>query len=1096
MPSVETPSEISISAGIEPTCQTLGTENTTYSTTADNSSGFNWSLSNALAGNINPTTGEMAWASGFAGSVDIQVTANGCNGPSALTIRTVEITPSVATPSEISISAGIEPNCQTLGTENTTYSTTADNSSGFNWSLSDAMAGTINPTTGEMAWASGFAGSVDIQVTANGCNGPSAMTIRTVEITPSVETPSEISISAGIEPTCQTLGTENTTYSTTADNSSGFNWSLSDALAGNIHPATGEMAWASGFAGSLDIQVTANGCNGPSAMTIHTVNITPSVETPSEISISAGIEPTCQTLGTENTTYSTTSDNSSGFNWSLSNALAGNIDPETGEMAWASGFTGSVDIQVTANGCNGPSAMTIRNVNLTPSVETPSEISISAGIEPTCQTLGTENTTYSTTADNSSGFNWSLSDALAGNIDPETGEMAWASGFAGSVDIQVTANGCNGPSAMTIRTVEITPSVETPSEISISAGIEPTCQTLGTENTTYSTTADNSSGFNWSLSDALAGNIHPATGEMAWASGFAGSLDIQVTANGCNGPSAMTIRTVNITPSVATPSEISISAGIEPTCQTLGTENTTYSTTADNSSGFNWSLSNALAGNINPATGEMAWASGFAGSVDIQVTANGCNGPSAMTIRTVEITPSVETPSEISISAGIEPTCQTIGIETTTYSTTADNSSGFNWSLSDAMAGTINPTTGEMAWASGFAGNVDIQVTANGCNGPSEMVVRQIIIHSNPEPGIVSSANHVCEGAQGNAYTTEPLMSDYNWSISSGGTIDSGNGTNALTVTWNTAGDQSVSVSYTNEYGCVATDAAICSVTVNAVLPVGVTIEVSENPVAGGSPVTFTATAENGGSNPVFQWMVNGTEAGTNDPIFNYIPANGDLVTCELSSDANCITGNPAVSNQIEVTTIMARTLNLHLFLEGLYIGGGNMRQAYGESEPVYPAGIADQVSIELRDPATGLLVYAISNVNLTTTGNLTGNIPAIHNGSYYIYVRHRNSIATASAGPVSFSEGPVAFDFSTAASQAYGSNLQNMGGVYALYGGDVNQDGTIDTADMTPVDNDSGNFTNGYLSTDLNGDGSVDTGDMTIVDNNASNFVSAVLPF
>jgi hypothetical protein len=376
------------------------------------------------------------------------------------------------------------------------------------------------------------------------------------------------------------------------------------------------------------------------------------------------------------------------------------------------------------------------------------------------------------------------------------------------------------------------------------------------------------------------------------------------------------------------------------------------------------------------------------------------------------------------------------------------------------------------------------------------MAVRPIIIHANPEPGIFSSANHVCEGTQGNIYTTEPLMSGYIWTLSSGGTIESGVGTNVLTVTWNTAGDQSVSVSYTNEYGCIATDPAIFSVTVNAVLPVGVTIEISENPVAGGSPVTFTATAENGGSNPVFQWKVNGINAGTDNPVFNHFPANGDLVTCELTSDANCITGNPAVSNPIEVTTIATRTLNLHLFLEGLYIGGGNMRQAAGESEPVFPAGIADQVSIELRDSSTGAVVYATGNVNLTTTGNLTGHIPAIHSGSYFIYVRHRNSIATASSGPVSFGAGSIDYDFSLSASQAFGSNMVNLGGIYALFGGDVNQDETIDTGDMTPVDNDSGNYTIGYMVTDVNGDGVVDTGDMTIVDNNAANYVTAVLPF
>lgn len=47
----------------------------------------------------------------------------------------------------------------------------------------------------------------------------------------------------------------------------------------------------------------------------------------------------------------------------------------------------------------------------------------------------------------------------------------------------------------------------------------------------------------------------------------------------------------------------------------------------------------------------------------------------------------------------------------------------------------------------------------------------------------------------------------------------------------------------------------------------------------------------------------------------------------------------------------------------------------------------------------------------------------------------------------------------------------------------------------MTPLDNDAINFMVGYLATDVNGDGSVDSGDMTIVDNNATGFISAVTP-
>ena len=97
---------------------------------------------------------------------------------------------------------------------------------------------------------------------------------------------------------------------------------------------------------------------------------------------------------------------------------------------------------------------------------------------------------------------------------------------------------------------------------------------------------------------------------------------------------------------------LSLLSGKEPTCQlTNGTTTTTYATTATDNTGFNWSLSNGAAGSID-ASGVMTWADGFSGTVDIQVTANGCNGPSSQVPRPVTITPTVGTPTTITISAG------------------------------------------------------------------------------------------------------------------------------------------------------------------------------------------------------------------------------------------------------------------------------------------------------------------------------------------------------------------------------------------------------------------------------------------------------------
>src|SRR5665647_984738 len=85
----------------------------------------------------------------------------------------------------ITMSARTEPTCpRANSTTTTTYGTTATNSTSFNWSVLPAGAGVINAISGVMTWANGYSGTATISVTANGCNGPSAPTTRTVTITP------------------------------------------------------------------------------------------------------------------------------------------------------------------------------------------------------------------------------------------------------------------------------------------------------------------------------------------------------------------------------------------------------------------------------------------------------------------------------------------------------------------------------------------------------------------------------------------------------------------------------------------------------------------------------------------------------------------------------------------------------------------------------------------------------------------------------------------------------------------------------------------------------------------------------------------------
>ncbi|MEO8447739.1 MAG: FG-GAP-like repeat-containing protein, partial [bacterium] len=120
--------------------------------------------------------------------------------------------------------------------------------------------------------------------------------------------------------------------------------------------------------------------------------------------------------------------------------------------------------------------------------------------------------------------------------------------------------------------------------------------------------------------------------------------------------------------------------------------------------------------------------------------------------------------------------------------------------------------------------------------------------------------------------------------------------------------------------------------------------------------------------------------------------------------------------------------------------------------------------------------------------------------GTYYIVIRHRNSIETWSkTGGEPFLNGTqMSYNFTNIVTKAFGNNMKQVDAFpvrFGIYSGDVNQDGTIDVIDIVNIYNDANNFVSGYVKTDLTGDDFVDVTDLTIAFNNSNNFVGVIRP-
>ncbi|MFZ4548532.1 MAG: hypothetical protein ACOYN4_13895, partial [Bacteroidales bacterium] len=164
----------------------------------------------------------------------------------------------------------------------------------------------------------------------------------------------------------------------------------------------------------------------------------------------------------------------------------------------------------------------------------------------------------------------------------------------------------------------------------------------------------------------------------------------------------------------------------------------------------------------------------------------------------------------------------------------------------------------------------------------------QISFRPTPVPSISTNLGvfSVCEGTSGVTYTTDVGMANYIWSVGPGGAITGGQGTNQISVTWNSAGSNQVCVTYTNTEGCTATPAKCETVIVNA--PVTPTFPQIGSFCLGAVPDILPGTSTNGITGTWSPASISTAVAGTAP--YTFTPTIG---LCALSTVLT-ITVNPA----------------------------------------------------------------------------------------------------------------------------------------------------------------------------------------------------------
>ena len=315
-------------------------------------------------------------------------------------------------------------------------------------------------------------------------------------------------------------------------------------------------------------------------------------------------------------------------------------------------------------------------------------------------------------------------------------------------------------------------------------------------------------------------------------------------------------------------------------------------TLADTSSTGTWSSSNTAVAPVNTAGTVTGLSAGTA--IVSYVLPTGC-----MQTETITVDP---VPSSI---IGTSHVCAAATI------TLSDTAAGGLWNSSSPAITTVDMSSGIVTGIT--AGIALITYSFD----PSCSVTKIITVDPLPVVYTVTGGGSYCAGTSGVHIGLSGSDMGISYQLYHG-TVLSGTVTGAGTAAGfgveTTAGIYTaIAINATTGCSDNMRDSAIVMIT-PTVIPTVTIVTSPGDTVCAGAPVTFTAIPLNGGSIPVYQWLVNSTLIpGASSSVYTYSPANGDIIKAMLTSSAPCaIPDTTSASIAMTVVTPVAPTVTIN----------------------------------------------------------------------------------------------------------------------------------------------------------------------------------------
>ncbi len=304
--------------------------------------------------------------------------------------------------------------------------------------------------------------------------------------------------------------------------------------------------------------------------------------------------------------------------------------------------------------------------------------------------------------------------------------------------------------------------------------------------------------------------------------------------------------------------------GPQATCQS---SSASYSVSSTSGSTYTFS---AIGGTIGSTTANSAvvnWGTGSTGQVIVnELNSAGCHGYDTVTVT---LTNGIST-----VISGPLTACTGVGQH---WSVPAISGSAYTWTIAGGTVSSGGGTNNPLITFT-IAGTKNIIVNQSIGSGCSALDTFTVTVYQTPTPTITGPTN-VCVGNSYNYSTSSVTGSTYNWTISAGGSINTGAGTNAITATWPNGAISTMNLQQTVN-GCLGTTSLTIA---SHSLPATSFTYANNN-----GSVNFTNTSPGGGANSYTWYFGDGSSLSGQNVSHTYASAGMYTVCLEAIDNYNC----------------------------------------------------------------------------------------------------------------------------------------------------------------------------------------------------------------